>query len=271
MTALAADALRRARERADLARERPRVPLSVASPAQPAPHRVGSIEAEIAHRMVAARLPIARAADGYCIAVPAQRSLAAIARWLHREGIAAHWRNELLAVVDDTGRNVGAVERGVERVLGLATEAVHLVGVAANGATWVQQRAASKSTDPGLWDTLMGGQVAAGERVGTTLVRETMEEAGIAVADLAHFEHRTPIVVRRPVREGYMIERIEVFRGTVPDPIVPVNRDGEVQRFECLADAALVERLCADEFTLEATLILGAELEQRGVIGERTR
>ena len=266
MTSVDADWLRRARARADAAPERPRAPLAVASPSRSAPHRVGSIEPGIAERMRGARLPLVREGDGYCIAAPAPRSLAAIARWLHKEGIAAHWRNELLAVVDDAGQRVGAVERGVVRVLGLATDAVHLVGIAPNGATWVQRRTASKSTDPGLWDTLMGGQVAAGERVGTTLVRETMEEAGIAIADLADLEHCAPILVKRPVAEGFMIERIEVFRGTVPETVVPVNRDGEVERFECLADRALVERLAAGEFTLEATLILGAELERRAAI-----
>jgi 8-oxo-dGTP pyrophosphatase MutT (NUDIX family) len=261
------DWLRRARERADTAPARPRVPLSVASLSLPAAHLVGSIEREVAERMVAARLPIAADAAGFCIAAPAQRSLDTIARWLHAQGIAAHWRDEQLAVVDDAGRSVGVIERGVVRVLGLATEAVHLVGMDARGATWVQLRAASKATDPGLWDTLMGGQVGAGERVGTTLVRETMEEAGIAIADLRDLAHCAPLLIRRPVPEGYMVERIEVFRGVVPDGIVPVNRDGEVERFDRLADAALLERLRAGEFTLEATLILGAELERRGVVG----
>jgi len=115
----------------------------------------------------------------------------------------------------------------------------------------------------------MGGQVAARERVGTTLMRETMEEAGLEIAALSDLVHASPIVIRRPVREGYMVERIEVFRGVVPHGIEPVNRDGEVERFERLDDRALVDRLAAGEFTLEATLILGAELERRGVVAAR--
>ena len=194
----------------------------------------------------------------------------AIARWLHAEGIASHWRDELLAVVDVDGRTLGAIERGVVRVLGLSTEAVHLVGHDPAGRTWVQLRAAAKSTDPGRWDTLMGGQVAAGESIDDTLARETMEEAGLALADLRQLERRAPIVIRRPVRAGYMVERIEVFRAIVPEGVLPANRDGEVDRFECLADAALVGRLAAGEFTLEATVILGAELERRGVVRAAT-
>jgi 8-oxo-dGTP pyrophosphatase MutT (NUDIX family) len=267
LSAIDADWLGAARARAEAVPLVSRVPLSLAAatPAASA-HRIGSIEPAVAERMQAARLPIAAQAAGYCIAAPAAKSLLAIARWLHAEKLAAHWRDELLAVVDDEGRTVGAIERGVVRILGLATEAVHLVGVDVRGATWVQKRAATKSTDPGLWDTTMGGQVAAGERVGTTLMRETMEEAGIDVAVLSDLVHATPIVVQRPVREGYMVERIEVFRAVVPEGIEPVNRDGEVERFERLDDAALVARLAGGEFTLEATLILGAELERRGIV-----
>jgi len=256
-----------ARARAQVEPRVARVPLSVAGASAAMPvHRIGSVEPTIAERMVAARLPITARAAGYCVADPASASLHAIARWLHVEKIAAHWRGELLSVVDDEGRTVGAIERGVVRVLGLATEAVHLVGVDARGATWVQKRAQTKSTDPGLWDTTMGGQVTAGEAVGTTLMRETMEEAGIDVALLCDLVHGTPILIRRPVREGYMVERIEVFRGVVPDGVEPVNRDGEVERFERLDDAALLARLAAGEFTLEATLILGAELERRAIV-----
>ena len=58
----------------------------------------------------------------------------------------------------------------------------------------------------------MGGQVAAGESIAATLARETMEEAGLALADLRDLERCPPITIRRPVAEGYMVERIEVFR-----------------------------------------------------------
>jgi 8-oxo-dGTP pyrophosphatase MutT (NUDIX family) len=263
MSAVAASWLQRARERADAAPARPRVPLDLETSSS-ARHRIGSIEPAIAARVAAAGLPLRPQGDGYCIAAPA--SLPAIARWLHAERIASHWRDELLAVCAADGRTLGAIERGVVRVLGLATEAVHLIGDDGAGGTWVQLRAATKSTDPGLWDTLMGGQVAAGESIETTLARETMEEAGLAVAALRDVEPRPPIVLRRPVREGYMVERIAVFRATVPGGVVPVNRDGEVDRFDCVGDAELLARLERGEFTLEATLILGAELERRGAL-----
>ena len=124
----------------------------------------------------------------------------------------------------------------------------------------------TKSTDPGRWDTLMGGQLAAGETIADALARETMEEAGLDLSDLRGLTPAPPLLLRRPVREGYMVERISVFRAIVPAGVVPINRDGEVDRFECLEPSALARRLAAGEFTLEATLILGAELERRAAL-----
>jgi len=109
----------------------------------------------------------------------------------------------------------------------------------------------------------MGGQVSAGESIEETLERETQEEAGLAVADLIDLRHTDRITVRRPVAKGYVIEHVEVFEASVPAALVPINQDGEVERFECLAIADLLERLAAGEFTLEATLILDRSLAQR--------
>jgi 8-oxo-dGTP pyrophosphatase MutT (NUDIX family) len=111
----------------------------------------------------------------------------------------------------------------------------------------------------------MGGQVSAGESVAQTLERETQEEAGLAIADLIDVRHTDRLTVRRPVAEGYVIEHVEVVEATVPAELAPVNQDGEVERFECVAIAELLDRLAAGAFTLEATLILDRSLARRGV------
>ena len=249
-----------ARRRASQPRDPARLPLLAAV----GDDAIGSLDPVLARRLMAADLPLRPEGAGWRVAAPLDPSLATIARWLDAHGLAAPWRDELLAVTTSTGAQVGVVERAVVRVLGIATTAVHLVGVADDGRFWVQQRALGKATDPGLWDTLMGGQVAAGEKVETSLERETMEEAGLAVADLVDVQRRDDIVVRRAVAEGDLDERIAVFGARVPAPLVPVNRDGEVERFDCLDRDALIKRLAAGAFTLEATLILGAELERGG-------
>ena len=229
-------------------------------------HAIGSIEPVLAARLADAGLPLAATDDGlgWRIAAPADTSLASIARWLHEQGLSARWRDERLAVAAADGSALAVVERAVVRVLGITTRAVHLVGFAPDGRVWVQQRAFDKAVDPGRWDTLMGGQVSAGESVEETLERETQEEAGLAIADLIDLRHTDRITVRRPVAKGYVIEHVEVFEATIPTALVPTNQDGEVERFECLAITALLDSLAAGAFTLEATLILDRVLARRG-------
>jgi 8-oxo-dGTP pyrophosphatase MutT (NUDIX family) len=246
-----------ARAAADRPPSRPRVPLRIAA-ADGRPVEVGSIEPAIAARLVEAGQPLAAASDGgWLVEGDATTALAAIAASLRALGLAGRWRDELLAVADAEGRVHGAVERSVVRVLGLATAAVHLTGETVDGRVWVQQRADDKATDPGLWDTLMGGQIGAGETVETALARETWEEAGLAIADLRDLRRLEPVLLRRPVAEGYLVERLDVYSAVVPDGLEPVNRDGEVQRFDCLGRATLATWLADGRFTLEASLILG--------------
>lgn len=247
----------RLRERADQPPDAPRRTLRarVDGPA------IGSLEDALALRLLAEGLPLAADGDTIALAGRVDAALYAVARWLHERGLASRWRDERLDVSDDAGRVVGSVERAAVRPLGITTHAVHLVGRSAAGGWWVQQRADDKATDPGRWDTLMGGLVSAGESVAQTLERETWEEAGLRLADLRGLAPLGRITVRRPVREGYMVERIEMYHALVPEGLQPDNQDGEVQAFACLDRAALVERLQADAFTLEAALILDAALQ----------
>jgi 8-oxo-dGTP pyrophosphatase MutT (NUDIX family) len=247
-----ADWLARLHARADAPPLRERRPLLLAG----ALAEIGSLEPALGRQLVAAGLPLVLAPAGFVLEGEADASLAAVARWLHTEGLASRWRDELLAVTDAAGAVHGAIERAAVRPLGITTHAVHLVGRHADGRWWLQQRALDKATDPGLWDTLMGGLVADRESIGQTLARETWEEAGLALAELEHVAERGRLLVRRPVAEGYMVERIWVYDAVVPAHLQPVNRDGEVQRFDCVDEPTLRGRLLADTFTLEAALVL---------------
>lgn len=240
------------RQRADLPPLRPRVEFRLAG--HPSP--IGSIEPALGQRAADAGLPLRPAALGWELLGPPDPSLATIARWLDDHDLGSTWRDELLDVHDATGTRVGAIERAAVRPLGLTTQAVHLLGHTEGGATWVQQRAFDKPSDPGLWDTTMGGLIAAGESVADSLRRETFEEAGLHIGQLRQLTHTGRITVRRPVKDGYMIEHIHVCTAFVPDGMVPVNQDGEVERFERIAPSLLARWLRDGAFTLEAGLIL---------------
>ncbi|MDP3822381.1 MAG: NUDIX domain-containing protein [Burkholderiales bacterium] len=223
---------------------------------------VGSIEATLGERLLAAGLPLRRSAEGWCVTGAADAALAQIARWMNANALGGRWRDELLAVTDANGHVVSHVERAAVRPLGIMSFAVHLIAHAEQGGTWVQQRALDKATDPGLWDTAMGGLVAGFETVLQALERETWEEAGLRIVELREVNSLGRITIRRPVdAHGYMVENIDVFEATVPAGVVPVNQDGEVLRFERIERAPLRERLVRGEFTLEASLILARGLQ----------
>ncbi len=251
-----ADWLAALRTRSDAAPELPRVPLGWLQSGS----LIGSVEPVWADKLIVAGVPLRKTSHGWAVdaarGAPLDAALAAAATALRRLGPAAAWRDELVAVTDNTGKAVARIERAATRALGIATQSVHLVGTTPEGSVWVQQRAFNKATDPGQWDTMVGGLVSAGETVRDTLRRETAEEAGLRITTLTEIAPMGHLNVRRPVPHGYMIERIDMFEAVVPTSLAPNNRDGEVAAFECLAPAALWQRLRDGLFTLEASLIL---------------
>ena len=188
-------------------------------------------------------------------------TLAQLADALRSAGIAHAWRDEQLAVTDAAGQVHGSVERAVVRPLGIATRAVHLIGLAPDGWHWVQQRSLTKPNDPGLWDTLMGGMVPACDGLQEALERETWEEAGLRLAQLQDLVHGGVVRLARPTGDGglgYVVETIDWWRCVVPEGVVPVNQDGEVAQFCRVEPADLVAALVGGAFTLEAALVFAA-------------
>lgn len=189
----------------------------------------------------------------------ATAALNRLAQALRARGQCGPWRNEQLAVRNRQGECLATVERGAVRVLDIATEAVHLVGVAPDGRLWVQQRAANKAMFPGRWDTLMGGMVSAGDSLDAALARETWEEAGLRVQALQGLRWGGSFDLAQPSDEGddcgYIRERIHWYVAGVPDGMEPVNQDGEVQRFALLAPEVVQAWAAKEQFTPEAGLV----------------
>jgi 8-oxo-dGTP pyrophosphatase MutT (NUDIX family) len=253
MTSLAAGWLAALRARADCAPLAPREALWWGH------HRIGSVEHELAASLRLPQLKLER--DGWRIHGDATPSLAQVAASLRDAGFVRAWRDEQLAVIDDDGHPLGTVERGVARLLGIATHAVHLLGRTADGHHWVQQRSLGKASDPGMWDTLVGGMVPAAESQESALERETWEEAGLRLQALQGLRHGGHLVTRRPSAEqahGYVVERLDWHACVVPDGVVPHNQDGEVQQFERIAHGELCTRMQRDEFTVDACLLFVA-------------
>lgn len=199
--------------------------------------------------------------------------LATVATTLRQAGCAPGWRNELLDVWPEQplgsassldSQPLGAIERGVVRPLGLLTRAVHLSGWSTNGHLWVARRSLTKATDPGMWDTLVGGLISSQEDVQVGLVRESDEEAGLEAQDIAA---RTPLrtIARmlRQVPEGYQVEDVLTCECILPAHAIPKNRDGEVMEIQLMAPVTIFNMLIQGAFTLEASIVLAEDLLRR--------
>ena len=141
---------------------------------------------------------------------------------------------------------------------------MHLNALAADGRLWVAQRALDKQIDPGLWDTLVGGMVPAGESELGALRREALEEASVDTDELALLTGGR-LRFARPVPEGYQVETIQVFDAVLPDNAQPRNQDGEVAAIELRSAEAVLDAIDRCEFTLEAALVTLDALARRQV------
>ena len=87
--------------------------------------------------------------------------------------------DELLTEVDSEDRVIGPRARGEIHRLGLRHRSVHILVFNPRGELFLQQRAASKDINPGLWDTSAAGHVDHGESYDACARRELREELGI--------------------------------------------------------------------------------------------
>ena len=187
--------------------------------------------------------------------------LVAVAARLREAQCLRGWRDELLDVCDASGVAFTRLERAAMRPLGLLTRAVHLNAWTPEGRLWVARRALTKATDPGMWDTLVGGLAACAEDLDIALARECAEEAGLTAADIAA---RTPLrnVLRlhRRLPEGYQVEDLLVSRCVLAPGVRPANQDGEVTEITTVTAEQALAMTAAGEFTLEAALVITGDL-----------
>jgi 8-oxo-dGTP pyrophosphatase MutT (NUDIX family) len=204
-----------------------------------------------------------------------------MATMLREAGRLGKWRNEALRVTSPNGTVLGYVERAAARALGIKTFAVHLM-LYCGESVWVQQRALDKATDPGMWDTCVGGLVAGDESFELSLEREAMEEAGVDLVDAKKRSHKLTrgqtITVRRNLNatkagdpsvhsgqvEGYMFEDLLSWDLSVDATFTPVNQDGEVAQFALWSPSKLMTELERGSLTLEASLMCAESLARRG-------
>jgi 8-oxo-dGTP pyrophosphatase MutT (NUDIX family) len=184
---------------------------------------------------------------------------------LHRhwraQGHIVAWRDETYAIVDPaTLHELARIERAASRFWGTLTFGAHATGYVAGAdgrpeSLWIAQRSFSKSTDPGLFDNLIGGGVPQGQSAEEALVREGFEEAGLSPEQLAGMQAAGVLRLARDIPEGFQHEWIHAFDVELPAGLVPQNQDGEVAGFRLLPAAEAMALASGSAMTVDSALV----------------
>ncbi|MEY3252176.1 MAG: hypothetical protein RL227_1149 [Pseudomonadota bacterium] len=239
---------------------------------------VGSVADTHLPQLAAHPADFAVAEAGVEIRIPtAEREprLAALHRQWHAAGVIIGWRDEAYALSPLQGPEAGrprvAIERAASRFWGSLTFGAHANGYVRGpdgrpAALWIAQRSATKPTDPGLFDNLVGGGVPLHQQPAETLVREAWEEAGIAPEQARHATAGRVLHLARDIPEGFQLERLFAFDLELPMGFAPQNQDGEVQGFRLLpvADALALAR--GDTMTVDAALVTLDFADRHGLL-----
>jgi isopentenyldiphosphate isomerase len=184
-------------------------------------------------------------------------------------GLLTGWRDERFSfwhsdctVPDPAQAPLLRVERSGFRFLGMLSHAVHANGFMPDGRLWCARRALSKATDPGLLDNVTAGGLPSGETVQVCLQRELAEEAGLFGVQGQHLQAAGRVRTARQEPQGWHDEIVHVFNLTLQPGFVPMNQDGEVAEFMCLAAPEVLARIQAGEFTVDAVQTLSMGLQR---------
>ena len=100
-------------------------------------------------------------------------------------------------LVDEKGNVTGrATPAAVHSGPGMLHPVIHLHVINSRGEIYLQKRAMHKDTQPGKWDTAVGGHVDPGETIEQALMRETAEElniTGIKPVPLVQYKWETEV------------------------------------------------------------------------------
>lgn len=192
-------------------------------------------------------------------------TLEAAAAVLRQIGRIGEPRGEMLEVREKFAQpRLALLDRSAFRAMGLLTLAVHMIGIAADGRMWTCRRALTKSVNPGRWDSLAAGLVAAGEEPLDAMRREAHEEAGIeAGRDYELAPYCRFFSSCEAGEAGWLREASYCYCAHLKEGVSPRNLDGEVCEMQLLDADQMAELVARGLVTREASLAALAWLAEK--------
>jgi isopentenyldiphosphate isomerase len=136
----------------------------------------------------------------------------------------------LIHVSDDDTRILGPISRKIcHGNPAVVHRSVHVLVVNSAGALLLQKRSMRKDTQPGKWDTSVGGHVGFGQSYEEAARREAEEELGI---ELGPLEYLYPSRIRNAVES----ENIRTFLHLSDGPFSPSEDEIDEIRFWARAE-----------------------------------
>ncbi len=149
--------------------------------------------------------------------------------------------DEIVTIVDDENRVVGAAPRAEMRRLRLPHRSTYILVFNSEGALYVQKRTMQKDIFPGYFDPAAGGVVLRDESYDQCAARELQEELGIRDVPLDflfHFRyadtgvqvwgavykcvHDGPMILQdEEIESGAFMQPAEVLRRAQTEPFTP--------------------------------------------------
>jgi 8-oxo-dGTP pyrophosphatase MutT (NUDIX family) len=237
-------------------------------------HTIGWIGAEAANYLTAQGL-VGPTDDGIGVAgggfISVSAHLARIVAALDEAKLMATPRKEMTPVLRKWGLGACAeIDRAGLPALGLPAFGIHVNGFVHTDAglhLWVGHRARDRQVAPGKLDHLVAGGIPMGYTAGETVIKEAEEEAGLTADIAAAARPVSQVTYRLSLPEGLRNDTLFVYDLELPQGVVPVSNDGEVERFELMPIARVIETLReTDDFKFNVNLVLIDFLVRHGLL-----
>ncbi len=187
------------------------------------------------------------------------RAIAEITPTLVASGLFAKQRRELYPAKRGWSEPAAfTIDRGLVSAFGLRAYGVHVNGIAETpDHLWIGTRARDRGLAPGQLDNMVAGGQPAGLSLRENLIKECAEEAGLT-ADLARACRPVGAISYAFTQDGGVkIDTLFCYDLVVPRDVVPRNTDGEVEKFDRMPVAEVLDLIrTTDRFKFNVNLVI---------------